>query len=514
MTIPEPEFEDTQFLQKTAPMPTIIPHSKDAEEAVIGSVFINPDGFSEIFDILQAPDFYIHRNQWIYESFVRLFCAGVPIDLMTVSEDMKQAGTLDEAGGSAYLTAMINQVPFSMNAEHYANIVEGYAIRRRMVEQANGIAQLAYDLTADMDTVAKRFDALVESKPAPAVTTNVSAKDAAERLKEQLLSGKPQSVPTGISTCDRVYGGYPKKMITILIGDNSIGKSARLLQSCETLGYGGQRSLYITLEEPVEGMVSRRVFGTTAIEYVKYRNGTLTPGEMQCLVNATDQYMTTHGNIMFNEQARTVRAIRRAVKQWRPQLVVVDDLWHVFTSEGGNDSEASGLMKVVSGLKEIAIDEDCAVVVLHHLTAEEANKLWPGGTKPQSNIPPKLDSMTWSKNLRFTVDTWLALVPDFQADIKSDMVKTVEWVMKDKRGTRLNAIELYYDKIGQWFYCNNDVNQMPKYAPRSIAKPVVSAMPSAKPNEPKPLPEPEEPVYTDEELLWLDVDKSREVSQN
>jgi replicative DNA helicase len=127
-----------------SPMSTVVPHSREAEEAVVGAVLINPEVYYDIAQFLAADDFYIHRNKWIWESFVRLHESRTPIDLLTVSEDLERAGQLGEIGGSAYLTSLINQVPTSLNAEAYGRIVEENSVRRKMITAANQIASLAY----------------------------------------------------------------------------------------------------------------------------------------------------------------------------------------------------------------------------------------------------------------------------------------------------------------------------------------------------------------------------------
>ncbi len=121
----------------------VVPQSREAEEAVIGAVLINPEAYYDVAQFLQADDFYIHRHRWIWEAFTRLHERRVPVDFLTVSEELDQLGQLAEVGGPAYLTALINNVPTSLHAEAYGRIVEETAIRRRMLSAANEIAKLA-----------------------------------------------------------------------------------------------------------------------------------------------------------------------------------------------------------------------------------------------------------------------------------------------------------------------------------------------------------------------------------
>ena len=138
----------------TAPTtPTAVPHSREAEEAVVGAVFINPEVYYDVAQFLNADDFYIHRHQWIWDAFTSLHEQRIPIDNLTVADELERRGQLNEIGGRAYLTSLINQVPMSLNAESYGRIVEGYSIRRKMINAANQIASVAYNERTNVDDV-------------------------------------------------------------------------------------------------------------------------------------------------------------------------------------------------------------------------------------------------------------------------------------------------------------------------------------------------------------------------
>src|ERR1044071_3305824 len=104
----------------TAPAtPTAVPHSREAEEAVVGAVFINPEVYYDVAQFLSADDFYIHRHKWIWDAFTNLHEQRTPIALLRVSNELARRGKLAEGGGPAYLTSLVNQVPSSLNAESY-----------------------------------------------------------------------------------------------------------------------------------------------------------------------------------------------------------------------------------------------------------------------------------------------------------------------------------------------------------------------------------------------------------
>ena len=116
--------------------PQMVPHSRESEEAVIGAVMINPEALYIDVAFLKADDFYIHRNKWVWEALVRLHSEKVPIDYLTVTEELDKMGHLADIGGSAYVTKIMNNCPSSLHAEQYGRRVQETAIRRRMLNPA------------------------------------------------------------------------------------------------------------------------------------------------------------------------------------------------------------------------------------------------------------------------------------------------------------------------------------------------------------------------------------------
>ena len=146
-------FPETESAAPASQTPSVVPHSREAEEAVVGAVLINPEAYYDVAQFLAADDFYIHRNKWIWEAFMRLHEQRIPVDLLTLSEELDRSNLLADVGGSAYITSLINQVPSSLNAESYGRIVEGHSIRRKMITAANKIASIAYNEASTVDDV-------------------------------------------------------------------------------------------------------------------------------------------------------------------------------------------------------------------------------------------------------------------------------------------------------------------------------------------------------------------------
>ena len=148
----------------TSPGPQVVPHSREAEEAVIGAILINPEAYYDVAQFLSGDDFYIHRHRWIWDAFTHLQEGRTPIDFLTVTEQLDQMGQLGEVGGPAYLTALVNNVPTSLHAEAYGRVVhlqpmewkDAWPVMGRD-EDGDGIAEIVGQ-TRDIDQVAAVVD--------------------------------------------------------------------------------------------------------------------------------------------------------------------------------------------------------------------------------------------------------------------------------------------------------------------------------------------------------------------
>ncbi len=192
--------------------PQMVPHSRESEEAVIGAVLINPEAYYDVAQFLQYDDFYIHRNQWIWQAFIALHDRNEAIDFVTVTEELDQMGHLADIGGAAYITKLINNVPSSLHAEAYGRRVEETAIRRRMLTAANQIAKLAYEENISLDTVMDNSEKAVFNVSERRLTRDLQPirtvlSDYFDRIEE--LSQRDDAlvgVPTGFFDIDKNAG--------------------------------------------------------------------------------------------------------------------------------------------------------------------------------------------------------------------------------------------------------------------------------------------------------------------
>ena len=277
------------------------PYSREAEEAVLGSVLINPDSYFEISEVINPDDFYIIRNQWIWNSYIRLHERRIPIDILTVSEDLQEQGQLGEIGGQAYLLALVNQTPTSLHGSAYAQIVEQTSIRRRMLASANELAKLAYDQGKEVKTILDAAEKSVFGLSARRVRHDLESigtvvsdyYDHVDELskRDEEISG----VPTGLTDLDIQLGGMQKSDLLIIAGRPGSGKTGFLLSVAKNAAQKHKKNVAMfSLEMSNQQLVQRLIAQETGIDTHRLRTGRLLDEEWDVFTKAIDVLAATH----------------------------------------------------------------------------------------------------------------------------------------------------------------------------------------------------------------------------
>lgn len=211
--------------------PEIAPHSQDAEEAVLGSVLINPNAFHEVAGFLKSDDFFILRNGWVWEAMERLAKRNEVIEYLTVIEELRAQGRLDDIGGIAYITYLTSSTSTSLNAEAYGRIVERAAIRRRMLEAAQEIVRLArdeeMDITEVMDKAHGALEGVLSRSAGQKVETSTDKMLELFTTTRELREGtrKTNAVPTGTDLDNFLRGRGLRPGLWVITADTSGFKS-------------------------------------------------------------------------------------------------------------------------------------------------------------------------------------------------------------------------------------------------------------------------------------------------
>ncbi len=361
----------------TSPGPQIVPHSREAEEAVLGSVLINPEAYYDVAQFLQAGDFYIHRHRFIWEAFNRLHERRVPLDFLTVSEELDQMGHLAEIGGPAYLTSLINNVPTSLHAEAYGRLVEETSIRRRMLEAANDIAKLAYQEELGIDSVMDEAEKAVFGVSERRMTRDLESirqvlSDYYDRIDQLYRRGDDiYGVPTGFIDLDRMLNGLQPSDLLIVAGRPGMGKTAFMLSIAKNAAQIHKKHVAIfSLEMSNEQLVQRLIAQETGIDSQRLRTGKLNEEEWPKFTHAIEVLSDTH--IFLDDtpaltplQLRT--KCRRIHLEFQLDLIVID---YLQLMSGGirSDNRVQEVSHISRNLKILARELNVPVLAAAQLS--------------------------------------------------------------------------------------------------------------------------------------------------
>ncbi len=355
----------------------IVPHNSEAEEAVLGSILVNPESYYDVAQFLRSDDFYIHRNRWVWDTFVRLHEQRMPVDVLTVTDELEQAGQLAEIGGPAYLTSLINNVPTSLHAEAYGRIIEETSVRRKMLTAANDIAKLAYQQDASVDTVMDEAEKAVFGVSERRMTRDLQSiqsvlSDYYDRI--DLISRRGEEyygLPTGFIDLDKLLFGLQGSDLLIVAGRPGMGKTAFLLNIAKHAGLVLKKHVAIfSLEMSNEQLVQRLISQETGIDSQRLRTGKLSEDEWPLFTQAIE---TLNKTKMFLDDTPALTPLqlrtkcRRLHLEFNLDLVVVDYI-QLMTSGTRIENRVQEVSYITRNMKVLARELNVPVLAAAQLS--------------------------------------------------------------------------------------------------------------------------------------------------
>jgi replicative DNA helicase len=365
------------------------PQALPLEEAVLGALMLDREALPVVMDILRPDSFYLEAHQHVYRAVIKLFERSNPVDLLTVTEELRKAGTLEAVGGAYYLVELTNRVASAANIEFHARIIAQKHIQRELIRVSTGIIKDAYEDTTDV------FDLLDDAeKGLFGITQNnlsrsyESMDTLASKVLKQIeeLSGKADGltgVPTGFTDLDRLTSGWQPSDLIILAARPGMGKTSMVLAMTLNAAKDFAKPVALfSLEMASTQLVSRLISMEAEIEGQKMRNGKLEDWEWQQLQKTVDQLSKvpvfiddTPGINIFELRAKC----RRLKMQHNIQLVIIDYLQLMTgSSEGKNTNREQEISGISRALKNMAKELSVPVIALSQLSRAVETR---GGSK-------------------------------------------------------------------------------------------------------------------------------------
>jgi len=365
------------------------PHDIEAEEAVIGSLLVDPDAIFKIATFLVPEDFFDETNQVIYRACLSVHQHNEVVDQITVAHELMRQNRLEQIGGAAYLSHLISITPTPLYVEHYARIVSNAAAMRRLIAAAGQIAAIGYEAGADVEsTLNKAIDILfqVGSKGAP--TNLVLVRDILSKYFEEVgqppLGGKQiPHILTGFAGLDELLGGLQRSDLVILAARPTAGKTSLALNIARNAAIEQKACVALfSLEMSRDTIVQRLLSSEARVDSKDVRLGRFTEREERRIMDASGVLSEAPIYIDDSPQQRVVdigSKARRLHRERNIDLIVIDYL-QLMRGDGRNEPRVQEVGNITRSLKGLARELNVPVLTVSQLSRAVE---WRSSHKPQ-----------------------------------------------------------------------------------------------------------------------------------
>jgi len=440
------------------------PQNTDAEASLLGALLIDADAIVKIADSLQPSDFYDERNQRIYESVIHLYERHSPVDVLTLSDQLRSVGMLEMIGGAARLTELTNFVPTATHVEQYAEIVSQKALRRRLIKASQDITGFGYDEARSLQELIEEaetrlFEVSQRHIKQDIVSIDTILSESFDRLDElHKDSGKIRGVPTGYKDLDAVLAGLQRSDLFILAARPSMGKTAFVLNLAHNVAVkSAEPVLIFSLEMGKEQLVDRMLSMESGVDAWALRTGNLTDHDFERIGQAMGTL--SEAQIFIDDSpgitVSDLRTKARREAHIRPLgLIIVDYLQ--LMSGGSRFSNVSNRVQEISeisrGLKGVARELNVPLIALSQLSRSVESRT------PQI---PQLSDLRESGSIEQDADVVAFLYREEYYNPESDRKNIMDVLIKKHRNGPTGAVELYFDRDKQQIKSLDSRHQTP-----------------------------------------------------
>lgn len=429
--------------------------SLEAEQAVLGSILLDPDVLLQVIELIKPKDFYCNTHKLIFEAILELFDKGEPVDIVTVSEFLKDKGLLDDVGGRSYINDLSLAIALSRNAYYYAGIVYSEAVKRRLLDFAYQAACLAHSEDSGQDALLKA-DKLLRS-----ISEGCQQGDSAKLIGELLPEGfervearynnkgRLMGIPTGFKGLDNVLGGLHAGNFVCIGARPSMGKTAFALQLARNVALNDIPVLIQSLEMSSEELVDRIITSESEVDSKLVRSGKLEHahfvkishtlgvlGDVPLIIDDTSTLSMT-----------ALRAKAHIFKKRFPEakLIIVDYL-QLMDGESRDRRELNRVQEVSAisrGLKLLAKELKVTVVALSQLSRN---------VESRADKRPVLSDLRESGSIEQDSDVVMFLYRDDYYFPDTNKPGNTEVIITKQRNGPIGQVELLFNKSITKFY--------------------------------------------------------------
>ncbi|MBE4907895.1 replicative DNA helicase [Bacillus luteolus] len=425
----------------------IPPQNIEAEQAVLGAIFLEPASLTLASEILIPDDFYRASHQKIFNAMLNLNDKGEPVDLVTVTAELADVKLLEEIGGVSYLSDIANSVPTAANIEYYAKIIEEKSILRRLIRTATTIASDGYsredEVEALLSEAEKTILEVAQRKNAGAFKNIrdvlVETYDNIEELTNR--KGDVTGIPTGFTELDRMTAGFQRNDLIIVAARPSVGKTAFALNIAQNVATKTDENVAIfSLEMGAEQLVMRMLCAEGNINAQALRTGALTAEDWSKLTMAMGS-LSNSGIFIDDTPGIRISDIRSKCRRLKQEsglgMILIDYLQLIQGSGRSGENRQQEVSEISRSLKELARELKVPVIALSQLSR---------GVEQRQDKRPMMSDIRESGSIEQDADIVAFLYRDDYYDKESENKDIIEIIIAKQRNGPVGTVSLAFVK--------------------------------------------------------------------
>ena len=430
---------------KTVPAGKIPPQNVDAEMSLLGAVLIDEEVLADITEHVKPKDFYDKRHAVIYDAIMRLYEKNKPVDLLTLTDELKRKKEIDEIGGSAYLTELTNYVPTAAHAESYAELVAQKAVRRRLIKASGEISELGYDEQTTTQELLQQAEAELFSVSDQSLKQDLTSlesilTDSFDRLEElHRNKGALRGVRTGYRDLDNMTAGLQRSDLIILAARPAMGKTTLVTNLAYNVAtIAKQPVLFFSLEMSKEQLVDRMLADASGVDSWNIRTGNLSDDDFSKLSEAMGEMAEapifiddTPGLSVLEMRTKA----RRAAHDQPLGLIIIDYLQLMQGSGRDNGNRVQEVSEISRGLKLIARELNVPVIALSQLSRSVESR------SPQI---PQLADLRESGSIEQDADIVMFIYREAYYNPDTERENVTDLIIAKHRNGPVGKVELYF----------------------------------------------------------------------
>ncbi|WP_033542688.1 replicative DNA helicase [Planococcus sp. CAU13] len=428
-------------------MDRVPPHNQEAEQSVLGAIFLEPQSLISVAEIVMPEDFYRIAHQKIFQTMINLSDRGKAIDVVTVTEELSAKKELEDVGGLSYLTEIANAVPTAANVGHYAHIVEEKALLRRLIRVATTIVEDGFTREDEVETLlAEAEKKMMEVSSRKNAGDFIHIKDVLVKTYDNIellhtRKGDVTGVPTGFRDLDKITAGFQRNDLIIVAARPSVGKTAFALNVAQNVATKTDENVAIfSLEMGAEQLVMRMLCAEGNIDAQVLRTGALQNEDWRKLTMAMGSL--SNAGIFIDDtpgiRVNDIRAKCRRLKQeYGLGMIMIDYLQLIAGTGKAGENRQQEVSDISRSLKGLARELEVPVIALSQLSR---------GVEQRQDKRPMMSDLRESGSIEQDADIVSFLYREDYYDKETEDQNMIEIIIAKQRNGPTGTVKLAFVK--------------------------------------------------------------------